>query len=319
VFLAYKIPADESSLLIAYPTACVTRYTSEVSSAIMAAELEPTLHGVVTNGRVQDILQLIEAGANMDERNEGGGHVLHVAVRNSRTDVVQILLDHGADVNVKGYRGYTPLHIACHGKRMTGRQAVIRQLLMNGADVDAKNNENRSDDDDGAGCRTPLHIAILYCSIQAIKLLLGHCADISIKEGEGYNALHWAVLMHTSEVLQERNRLHRNPMLHANRRGIEKAAKVVQMLLTHGTDVHAKIAHLTATTDGGEYSPPLTPEQVAYSPDMKEMLRDALLHAEQARRAILEAVIMGQHVRLGAASHIYPLTPEVVQMIIDRV
>ena len=49
------------------------------------------------------------------------------------------------------------------------------------------------------------------------------------------------------------------------------------------------------------------------------MLRAALLHAEGARRGLLEAFTLGQHERLGAASRILPLAPEVVQMIMDRV
>jgi ankyrin repeat protein len=284
----------------------------------MDAALEPTLHMAVKNGRVQDVLQLIEAGANMDERNGGGGHVLHVAVFNGRSDVVRVLLDHGADVNVKGYLGNTPLHVACYGQRMARRKAVILQLLLNGADVSARNNVNALDDDVEAGGRTPLHVAIACSSIQVIRLLLAHGADISVKEGEGHNSLHWAAVIHESEFIQERNRLHHNPLLPANPRKIEKAVQVIEMLLSNGT-YSAKIAHLSATTDGGEYGDPLTPEQVAYTDDVKEMLRDALLHAQEARRGLLQAFTLGQHKRLGAASHIRALAPEMVQMIMDRV
>jgi ankyrin repeat protein len=285
----------------------------------MDAALEPTLHMAVKNGRVQDVLQLIEAGANMDERNGGGGHVLHVAVSHGRTDVVQILLDHGTDVNVKGYHGNTPLHVACYGQRMARRKAVIQQLLLNGADISAQNNAgNVHDYDAEAGGRTPLHCAISSSSIQVIRMLLAHGADISVKEGEGHNSLHWAVVIHESEFIQERNRLHHNPLLPANPRKIEKAVQVIEMLLSNGT-YSAKIAHLSATTDGGEYGDPLTPEQVAYTDDVKEMLRDALLHAQEARRGLLQAFTLGQHKRLGAASHIRALDPEMVQMIMDRV
>jgi hypothetical protein len=62
-----------------------------------------------------------------------------------------------------------------------------------------------------------------------------------------------------------------------------------------------------------------TPEQVAHTDDLKEMLRAALLRAEEARRGLLEAFTLGHHERLGAASRILPLAPEVVQMIMDRV
>jgi hypothetical protein len=289
----------------------------------MAAALEepPALYTAAEGGRVQDVLQLLSGGANIEERGRNGVYSpLHVAVFMGRAQVVEILLERGADVLGKTSGGDSPLHLACYGKRMAGRKAIIGQLLLHGADVSDRNNENGADDDEaGAGGRTPLHIAIAYRSIQATKLLLAHGADISIKEGEGYNALHWAVQFHTSEVIQERVRRRRNPLLPANPRKIEKAEKVIQMLLAHGNDVSAKIAHLKATTDGGEYGHPLTPEHVAYTDDIKEMLRAALLHAEEARRGLVEAFTLGQHVRLGAASRILPLAPEVVQMIMDRV
>jgi hypothetical protein len=284
--------------------------------------LFPALFLAAQDGRVQDVLQLLSDGVNIDTRRNGGWSPLHVAVTNGRVEVVQILLENGADVNAKSNRGDSALHLACYGRRMAGRKAIIGQLLLYGADVSAQNNENGADDDAGAGGRTPLHIAIVYHSIQVIKLLLGHGADISIKEGEGYNALHWAVQMHTAEYIGEKVRRQRNTMLPANPRKIEKVVKMIQMLLAHGNDVSAKIAHLSATTTvdplmgsyGGE-----TPEQVAYTDDMKEMLRAALLRVEETRRGLLEAFTLGQHVRLGVASRILPLAPEVVQMIMDRV
>jgi ankyrin repeat protein len=289
--------------------------------AAAALEDPPALFTAAEGGRVQDVLQLLSGGANIEKRGRNGVYSpLHVAVTNGRAEVVQILLENGADVNAKTNRGDSALHLACYGKRMAGRKAIIRQLLLHGADVSAQNNvnvQNNVDDllvDDVAGGSTPLHFAVNESNIESIKLLLAHGADISIKEGDGYNALHWAVQIHTAEVIHERVRRRRNPLLPANPRKIEKAVKVIQMLLAHGNDVSAKIAHLKATTDAGK-----TPEHVAYTDDIKEMLRAALLHAEEARRATLEAFTMGQHARLGAASRILPLAPEVVQMIMDRV
>jgi hypothetical protein len=51
---------------------------------------------------------------------------------------------------------------------------------------------------------------------------------------------------------------------------------------------------------------------------MKEMLRSALLRAEGVRRDLLIAFTLGHHERLGVASRIRALAPDVVQMIMDR-
>jgi ankyrin repeat protein len=273
--------------------------------AAAALEEPPALWTAAEGGRVQDVLQLLSIGANIEERGRNGVYSpLHVAVFMGRAEVVQVLLEHGADVLAKTSGGDAPLHLAFILPRMAGRDAIIRALLLKGADVSAKNSTGR----------TPLHHAVFHDSIQPLKLLLYHGADISTTECGGHNALHWAVKKHNEEFVQERNRRRRNPLLPANRRGIERAVQVIQVLLEHGADVSAKIADLSATTDEGK-----TPEQVGYTEEVKEMLRAALIQAEEARRAMLEAFTLGQHKRLGAVSRILPLAPDVVQMIMDRV
>jgi Ankyrin repeats (3 copies) len=273
----------------------------------MAAALDPpALWTAAEGGRVKDVLQLLSGGANIEERGHNGGYSpLQIAVLNGHTEVVQILLEHGADVLGKTKSGGdSPLHLVFSLPRMAGREAIIHSLLLKRADVSCKNNTGR----------TPLHHAVFHDSIQALKLLLDHGADISSKNCTGSNALHWAVEKHNVESVKERDRILRNPLLPANRRGIEKAVQVIQILLAHGTDVYTKIADLSATTDAGK-----TPEQVAYTEDIKEIMRSALVRAEKTHRALLTAFTMGQHKRLGKASCIRTLSPDVVQMIMDRV
>ena len=284
------------------------------------AAAEPELHSAVKDGRIQDVAQLLDDGANLDARNVGGGHVLHVAVRAANSEMIQLLLDRGTDVNVRGYRGATPLAVACMGKRQSRREAVIRQLILNGADLRAQTDDLRMrGNTPNAGMRTPLHIAVGTKNIQTIRLLLLHGADISISESDEFNALHLAVQVHKAECLSEQARFRINPYSTSYMYKIEKADKVVNILLSHGTDVYAKIAILNAKTKHYAVLPAATPEQIAYTDDMKEMLQAALKQAEAGRRALLEAMTMGQHKRLGERSWMLQIDPEVVQMIMDRV
>jgi len=250
----------------------------------MATTPDSALRSAAGDGRVQEVLQFLSDGANIDEKSGAGGYTpLQIAVFRGRADVVQVLLEHGADASVKTSSGDSVLHIACSGARKTGRGAILRSLLQEGANVQ---------DTDKYG-RTPLHRAIAYGSIQSLKLLLERGAAISVKDGEGYNALHWA----------------------AHRRGIERHAQVMQLLLAHGTDVYAKIADLSATTNTGS-----TPEQLAHhSAEIKGLTRSALECHRETRRAALMAFTMGQHAKLGATSRILALSPDVVQMIMDWV
>jgi hypothetical protein len=272
-------------------------YRSSFSHPSMTAP--PALQRAALDGRVHDILQLLHGGANIEERDYEEDTVLHLASRgvgtekckNIRSDLVQILLDLGADVNSRGSGGKTALIQACQRKRVI----VMRQLLKNGADVNARTDFEQNG---YVGGDTPLHFAILHRSIRAIKLLLAHGADISIKDGWGMNSLHAAV-----EASNDK-------------KGRKQAVRMVQILLAHGTDVYVKIAHLSALTDkriGGK-----TPEQDADYEDVKEMLHSALLRAHETHRAKLEAFTMGQHRRLGAGSWVSALDPNVVQMIMDH-
>jgi ankyrin repeat protein len=69
-------------------------------------------------------------------KNKKGTTPLHVAANNGHKDVVQLLLVNGAEVNARDNKKMTPLHIAV----INGHKEVIELLLTNGADANAKNN-----------------------------------------------------------------------------------------------------------------------------------------------------------------------------------
>ena len=104
-----------------------------------------------------------------------------------------------------------------------------------------------------------------------------------------------------------------NHLLAANRRKVDARKKVLQTLLARETDWHAKIANLNATTEDEE-----TLFEAAPAEEIQEELRAALARAQAQRHDALTAFTKGQHAKVGAASRILSLTPDVVQMIIDR-
>ena len=249
----------------------------------MTATLDSALWIAAAKGRVQEMKNLLIGGANVQERGRIGGMTpLHIAVLRDLSEAVQILLEHGADTWVKTSSGDSVLHLACSGAWQAGRGVIISSLFQNGADVHAQDKHGR----------TAFYRAIAYGSIQMVNMLLDCGADISLRDKDGYNSLHWA----------------------AHRRGMETQAQVVKILLARGTDTHANIANLSATTSKG-----LTPEQLAYSGELKELMRAALECHRETRRAHLAAFTLGQHRRLGASSHIFALSPDVAQLIMDQV
>ena len=101
---------------------------------------------------------LLEAGANVNARDENGRTALHVsATRDSKS--TEILLDHGADVNaVTTDRNALPLHCAVRGDHVE----QMRLLLLRGSELEVKD----------ARERTPLDIAVDNQSSRAVEILL---------------------------------------------------------------------------------------------------------------------------------------------------
>lgn len=80
---------------------------------------------------------LLQTGANVHARDDGGLIPLHNACSFGHAEVVSLLLCHGADPNARDNWNYTPLHEAaikgkidvCIGRKIT------RHLLTEGTEV----------------------------------------------------------------------------------------------------------------------------------------------------------------------------------------
>jgi len=142
-------------------------------------------------GDLEGITQLIDAGADVDARNEAGSTALVLAASfRDYEDVVELLISKGADVNATDSRGRTPLMAAVSVSK-TGTQL----LLSKGADV-----KPRSAD----GASAFLHWAMGHLKGQerfdVADLLLANEADVNDTLGEGTTALMIAVRMNDLQL-----------------------------------------------------------------------------------------------------------------------
>ena len=109
-------------------------------------------------------------------RNDKDESVLMLAALKGYLPLVKKLVAHDADVNKTGW---TPLHYAASG----GHVAVTEFLLENSAYIDAESPNGT----------TPLMMAAMYGSPEAVKVLIQAGADLTVKNQIGLSALDFAV------------------------------------------------------------------------------------------------------------------------------
>ena len=84
-------------------------------------------------GRKDVVEHLLDHGANVHARDDGGLIPLHNACSFGHAEVVQLLLRHGADGNARDNWNYTPLHEAaikgkidvCIGKHKHSKHSTL--------------------------------------------------------------------------------------------------------------------------------------------------------------------------------------------------
>lgn len=88
-------------------------------------------------GDKQEVLRLLEKGADIDTANVDGLTALHAACIDDNLDMVEFLVDQGADVNRGDMEGWTALHATAS----CGFNSIAKFLIDRGADLSLVNND----------------------------------------------------------------------------------------------------------------------------------------------------------------------------------
>ncbi|KAH8989281.1 ankyrin repeat protein [Lactarius akahatsu] len=92
-----------------------------------------------SNGYVDFSRLLVERGAYVNIRSDGGWSSILLTAGRGHLDIVRLLLMHGADPNVRRHGEDTPIHEALRREHL-----VVAQLLLeHGADVDSRKLEQQ--------------------------------------------------------------------------------------------------------------------------------------------------------------------------------
>ena len=134
-----------------------------------------SIHQAAMYGSAITVKQHLDAGANVNGKDDQGGTPSHFAVGGGHREVVELLITAGADVNAKDEDGLSLVHIAA----MEGHKDIIKLIIDNGANVNEKN-VNRT---------SPLHYAAVSGQKEIAELLLVNGADVNAKNVDGETPL----------------------------------------------------------------------------------------------------------------------------------
>lgn len=213
------------------------------------------LHLAVTNSHWKIVRLLIEIGAeilNLDEESQkllfdqdkeivhkefSGQTLLHQAAARGAVKSVKFLLGRGAKVDARNRAGETPLHLAVNTWTEV-KEGIVRELLQNGADVKAKNDEGW----------TALLLAIWDTpSIKIMQMLLDGGANVNDTTPDGKTMLHVAVERRCNSTvlgflsskihIDSRGNFNMTPLHLAVRKS---ASTTIEYLLSIGADKEAE-------------------------------------------------------------------------------
>ena len=146
---------------------------------------------------------------DLNHQSSKNDTALHLAVQKKHSDVVQVLIDAGADIETKNDDGCSPLHVASR----SGEPATVKMLVKTGADVRATDDEGNAClifaayqghtstvrylvclpevdlNHQGVYNSTALHLAVQEKHADVVQVLIDAGADIVTKNDKGHSPL----------------------------------------------------------------------------------------------------------------------------------
>ncbi|KAJ6257609.1 Ankyrin-1 [Drechslerella dactyloides] len=146
------------------------------------------LHRAAEGGQVTALQILIENGADIHAKMNGGWTALHVAASKSISSVLRVLIDSKkADLETQDDNKWTALHRAVE----SGHESIVQLLVDSGANLEAKTRDGW----------TPLCIAFAKYHEEIASLLIGKGADVNCRLNQGWTLLQSAAEQNRMEMV----------------------------------------------------------------------------------------------------------------------
>ena len=158
-------------------------FRSEVALSYLDGENFTPLHAAVDGGHFNVVEVLLKHGTVPSHIKADQPPPIHLACFQGKLDMVKVMVVHSGKeiLQVHDQFGQTPLHRSASGLNSYG---VLSYLINEGVEVNPIDNQGR----------TPLVYAIFVGSLVAVRELINNGADPLIKDCQGNNALHIAII-----------------------------------------------------------------------------------------------------------------------------
>ena len=219
------VPAPESK-----PVEPVAEVAKPEPPTAKASDI--SIHQAAKDGNIEAVKQHLDAGADVNTKDEFGRTPLHGAAYKGHKETVELLIAKGADVNAKDKRGWTPLHWVVSG----GHKEIVELLIAKGADVNEPHLR-----------WTLLHSAAGKGHKEIAELLIANGADVNAKDKDrfGSTPLSKAVIEGHNEIVElliaagadvnAKDVVGRTPLFYAT-----DHKEIAELLIANGADVNAK-------------------------------------------------------------------------------
>ncbi|KAK7926467.1 hypothetical protein PG985_003465 [Apiospora marii] len=154
--------------------------TSTISIRVKEGRRRTALHEAAARGFCGIISMLVTAGADLEERSEGGYTALLWAAYNGQVKSVQLLAELGANIECRNDRGRGFLHAAAE----ISSPELVSLIKSCRTCIDV-------DDCDDLQC-IPTHMACYSGNFEALQALVSSGAKINLIDAQGFMPLHVA-------------------------------------------------------------------------------------------------------------------------------
>ncbi|GAU95596.1 hypothetical protein RvY_07192-2 [Ramazzottius varieornatus] len=197
------------------------------------------LHYAAESGQLQMMDFLIQAGIQVDEKDDEGETALHLAVMKDKEKVVQALIALKADLYARNQKQETAMHMAARTNSVNALQCLLESMVD-------------SVDIPGYYCETPLHLSCSFGYLDCVRLLMKHGASCLAGGKMGLSACHIAAGKAQPEVVMcilNESGIPREALLgkgdEENRTPLHWAVikgdvNMVKLLIEHGSQVDAQ-------------------------------------------------------------------------------